>query len=502
MSIPAIAVISIIVYSGLVLLMGYWGWRGTKPSPEDYFLAGRTIGTVAMILTVSATYHSVFYFFGVPGYHYYHGFPAAPAVVGFGAMMVVSMWLFLPRFYLAGKAFNYITPADYLADYYQSSTLRVVVGLMTLFYMVPYLSIQTIGVAVGFESITQGAIPYTLGASIFLLVIMTYVLIGGFRAVVWTDVVQGLIFSVLAWVIALWFLFYLGNGSLSEALRIIGERYPANLHIPGGAGTFTFQEIFNFMLLFGLAAGLQPQIWMRGYAAKSIRLFPVLVAGLAVLAVLGQLANLLTGVSGRAFAGVEVANPDAMIATVLGQHAPIFGVVVLLAAVAASMSTTDSLMLAASASLTRDLYQHFRRNVSERELYNTGRIFIVCFAVISFLVSLTRPGFIIAFSQITWTGFALLIPLVLGSFHWKRGTTQGAVAGLIAGNIVDLVILLSVWPSQSLFGWHFGIYGIVVCTIVYVVVSLLTQPMPASHLERFHRLYRRAYQEDAGEVAG
>jgi len=482
-----------IVYGVVVLGLGYLAFRLTRSTPVDYFLGGRAVGAIAMIFTLSATYHSAFYFFGLPGAHFLHGFPVAPAGLAMATAMVLSVWLFLPRFNLLGRAFGYITPADYLADYYRSEAIRLLVALMTVLYLVPYLSIQTIGISVGLESLTQGAIPYGWGAFVFLLLVMLYVLFGGFRAVVWTDVLQGIVFAVLAWVVGLWFLLDVAEGDLGRAFAAVAERAPENLNTPGGTGKASYRWIFNFWLIFGLAAAVHPQIWQRGYAVASLRLFPVILIGLPILAVLGQLPHIVSGVVGKAF--VEgVPSADALVPHAMGMMAGGLGVVVMVAAFAAAMSTSDSVMLSASSSVTEDLYRKFvNQRASDRSLARIGKAFVVVFAVVAFLVALTRPGLIIAFTRLTSTGFAMLIPIVLGSFHWPRGNGAGALAGLLGGNLVDLVLLAHVWPSQDFLGWHFGLFGIATCTVLYVVVSLSTRPLPREHLDRFHGLFRKAY---------
>lgn len=488
---------AVIVYSMVLLAFGYVAFRLTRSTPVDYFLAGRKVGGLAIIFSTAATYHSVFYFYGLPGFHFMHGFPIAPAAIGMATAMVVSIWLFLPRFSLVGRAFGYITPADYLADYYQSKAVRLIVGLMTVLYLVPYLSIQTIGISVGLESLTGGAIPYAWGALLFLTIMMTYVLFGGFRAVVWTDVLQGIVFLVLAWVVGLWFLFAVADGDLGGAFSAVVEKAPENMNTPGGAGEASYQWIFNFWLIFGLAAGVHPQIWQRGYAVASFRLFPLILVGLPILVILGHFPILISGVVGRGF--VEgVPSADALVPHATAMMAGGLGVVVMVAAFAASMSTSDSLMLSASSAVTEDLYRKFiDRNASDRRLTRIGQVFVVVFAIVAFLVALTRPGLIIAFTRLTSTGFAMLIPIVLGSFHWPRGTRAGALAGLIGGNVVDLALLAHVWPSQNFLGWHFGLYGIATCTVLYIGVSLVTRPLPPAHLERFHKLFREAYGRPA-----
>jgi SSS family solute:Na+ symporter len=493
MSIAAWVGIALALYSLFMLAIGYVAWQRTRATPVDYFLGGRTVGAFAMIMTIAATYHSVFYFFGVAGYHYLHGFPTAPAILTMGTTMALSIWLFLPRFYLAGRAFGYITPGDYLADYYRSEPLRLVVALMTVVYMIPYLAIQPIGIAAGLESLTGGAIPYALGAFLFLLVMMLYTAFGGFRAVVWTDVVQGLIFFALAWAVGLWFLLRVGGGDLGGVFAKIAADFPRNMTVPGGAGVASWIWIFNFWLIFGLANGVQPQIWQRGYAMRSFRLFPVILVGLPIFSILGQYPNILSGLTGRAYVQ-GVTNPDTLVPYTLAQFAPGFGVVAMVAAIAASMSTVDSLLLTASSVVTRDLYERFlNRRAGPQALTRFSQAVVVALSMVAFLVSLTRPGLIIAFAAITWTGFAMLIPVVLGSFFWPRGNTAGALAGLIGGNVVDLALLASVWPRQEVAGVHFGLYGIATCTLLYVAVSLLTQPLPREHVERFHTLFRRVY---------
>src|SRR5699024_12813739 len=95
------------------------------------------------------------------------------------------------RIWYLGKKFDYVTPSDLLGDFYNSEKVRIIVGLIVLIFTIPYLQIQLTGGAYLIELASGGVIPLWLAALLFYAVIITYVWVGGMRALAWTDIIYG-----------------------------------------------------------------------------------------------------------------------------------------------------------------------------------------------------------------------------------------------------------------------------------------------------------------------
>ena len=134
----------IFVYLAITVVVGIVANRKLTGDLEDFLLYGRQAGFVVLYLTVVATYHSAFAFLGSGGFFYAHGigfWSAGAWTVLVGAITYVLG----SRIWALGKRFRYITPADMLADFYESEAVRVVVALVSVLFTILYIQVQSRG---------------------------------------------------------------------------------------------------------------------------------------------------------------------------------------------------------------------------------------------------------------------------------------------------------------------------------------------------------------------
>ncbi|MBT6887130.1 MAG: sodium:solute symporter family protein, partial [Gemmatimonadales bacterium] len=189
----------IVLYLLFTIVLGVVANRRLSGDMEDFLLYGRKAGFVVLYLTVVASFHSAFAFLGSGGFFYTHG-------VGFWA---AGTWTLLvgaityvigARIWALGKAFGYITPADMLADFYESEAVRVTVAVVSVLFTILYIQVQAQGLGYIINIATDGRVSLNLGTLILLVVAAFYLMAGGLRAVYWTDVLQGIWMYVAVWV--------------------------------------------------------------------------------------------------------------------------------------------------------------------------------------------------------------------------------------------------------------------------------------------------------------
>ena len=149
---------------------------------SDFFLANRAIGGFVAALTYSATTYSAFMLVGLAGFTYVGGVGA----LGFEMIYLSGLVLvafFGPRFWIAGKKYNYITPTEMLGDRYQSKSLKVVAAIAAVIFLIPYSSVQLIGIGALMEGLSGGTIPFLVGVVIATIFAITLTWLGGMRAV-------------------------------------------------------------------------------------------------------------------------------------------------------------------------------------------------------------------------------------------------------------------------------------------------------------------------------
>lgn len=456
------------VYLLLLAAIGFWSYRHSGRDPVSYFLAGRGLGSLALTLTTLATLLSAFTFIGVPADAYTHGLGI---FLGVGVTTAFISGLFLwvgYRVWLAAQHFGFITPSEFFGHRFQSPLLALLYCLSALVFTAPYISIQIIGGARTLAAVLGEGIPYWPLAVVVALVILGYVLFGGSQAVVWTDVVQGIILI-------------LGMGVAFVALALgVGQEAAGQLDpwlsLPGPNGRWSWQGLLGNQLLFFMATPLFPQFFQRFYMARSAHPFKTLMVVWPLLILLVFFPAALLGVWGRlAFPGLEKADQimPLMLQTLPGGVAA----VVITAALAALMSTADSQLLTASSLVTRDLVvTFFRRQLSPHQEELLGRWVVLGIGLASFVIALNPPGLIVEIATWSFQGNAMLFPVLIAGLYWKRATRAGAVAGALVSSGLTLGWLSGLLPRAWTGGWLPVIPAVVIGSGVLIGVSLLTQP--------------------------
>lgn len=456
------------VYLLLLAAIGFWSYRHSGRDPVSYFLAGRGLGSLALTLTTLATLLSAFTFIGVPADAYTHGLGI---FLGVGVTTALISGLFLwvgYRVWLAAQHFGFITPSEFFGHRFNSPLLALLYCLSALMFTAPYISIQIIGGARTLAAVLGEGIPYWPLAVVVALVILGYVLFGGSQAVVWTDVVQGIILI-------------LGMGVAFVALALgVGQEAAGQLDpwlsLPGPNGRWSWQGLFGNQLLFFMATPLFPQFFQRFYMAKSARPFQTLMVVWPLLILLVFFPAALLGVWGRlAFPSLE--KTDQIMPMMLQTLPSGVAAVVITAALAALMSTADSQLLTASSLVTRDLVvTFFRRQLSPHQEELLGRWVVLGIGLASFAIALNPPGLIVEIATWSFQGNAMLFPVLIAGLYWKRATRAGAVAGALVSSGLTLGWLSGLLPRAWTGGWLPVIPAVVIGSGVLIGVSLLTQP--------------------------
>ncbi|MGY2710570.1 sodium:solute symporter family protein [Thermostichus sp. MS-CIW-28] len=456
------------VYLLLLAAIGFWSYRHSGRDPVSYFLAGRGLGSLALTLTTLATLLSAFTFIGVPADAYTHGLGI---FLGVGVTTALISGLFLwvgYRVWLAAQHFGFITPSEFFGHRFQSPLLALLYCLSALVFTAPYISIQIIGGARTLAAVLGEGIPYWPLAVVVALVILGYVLFGGSQAVVWTDVVQGIILILGMGVAFVAVAFSLG--------REAGSELDPWLSLPGPQGRWSWQGLLGNQLLFFMATPLFPQFFQRFYMARSAHPFKTLMVVWPLLILLVFFPAALLGVWGRlAFPSLE--KTDQIMPMMLQTLPSGVAAVVITAALAALMSTADSQLLTASSLVTRDLVVTlFRRQLSPHQEELLGRWVVLGIGLASFVIALNPPGLIVEIATWSFQGNAMLFPILIAGLYWKRATRAGAVAGALVSSGLTLGWLSGLLPRAWTGGWLPVIPAVVIGSGVLIGVSLLTQP--------------------------
>ncbi|MEM4782218.1 MAG: sodium:solute symporter family protein, partial [Halalkalicoccus sp.] len=345
----------IVGYLVLALLIGVAAYRLTDRTAEDYYLASRTFGTVVLLFTTFATLLSAFTFFAGPNTAYWEG-PEWILVMGVmdGIIFAVLWYLVGYKQWLIGREHGYLTLGEMLGDRFGSKGLRALVAGISLFWLFPYVMLQQMGAGTALAALTDGAVPYWAGAGLITLFMIVYVVLAGMRGIAWTDTLQGAFMLGMVWLALIWIMLSVGGPS-AATVGLVGE--PGFLALGDDYYTPAFIVTQAVSIAFGVA--MFPQVNQRFFVARSktvlkrtFALWPVLVLALFVPAfMLGAWARGL---------GIEAEPGANVLPLLLAEYTPVwFGALVIAGAVAAMMSSSDSMLLSGSSYFTRDIYRPF-----------------------------------------------------------------------------------------------------------------------------------------------
>ncbi len=527
----SIGAIVLSVYMVILLTLGVVGWIRSKGTEEDFYLAGRGQGFLVTTMTIMATFFSSAAILGIPGNVYKEGvaftlFALNVPVIG------VCVYLLGSRIRRIGQKRSYVTQGDMIADYYGDTIgIRLLVAVIGFLYVLPYVIMQ---IKAG-GLLAQGMFPnsenaFRNGASALSAVTIIYVLIGGMRSVAWTDVLQGLLLIcgiLIAVAATAWSLG--GIGGMFEKIR---ELPPEALSLPGPSGNYLPWVLVTICIFASIGSLVQPGQWIRLYAAKDDRTLKraslVFAIVLPACFLLGIMLVALSGralfppemIDGKMVAHAAVGEFDQIVIVMIKEQLPamfsalgmsglglFFVALIMVAVLAASMSTADSNLHALSAVMTRDVYDRFLRpKSSQRERAWFGRAVIVAVALLALWLVNTghnnedfKPLKMIADLMFAAIGFSTqLLPITLDMLYIRRGTHTGAVTGMIVGILViflftpfpDLILGNStisdaVSPLKQMF--FIGFTGFAANCIVFAIVSSFTKKLDSSHRAAFAR---------------
>ena len=461
----------------------YASKKGKRASTLDYFVASNQLGFLVLSLTAMATAFSAFAFLGQLGQVYNYGTSAIYNFMNYGIISYPLFFLIGSKLWFFGKKYGYITPADFIADRYDTNIpARLLIGLIIcVYFSIFYIVIQIRGCSYVLEEATSMTTP--IAALIIALILGIYVAIGGMRAVAFTDVMQAIF--LLAGVLTVTFTMIAHAGGFGSLFRKAIELRP-DTYLPK-------QNMMNLItggLVMGLSMPIWPQLWTKYYCAKDLRTCYGVAAGCGLGTVLVTVSLPLIIVAGLVIAYPKTSPADAdklVIRYMLDFANPVVAAIVIGGLLSAAMSTADALLLLVSSVFTIDMAQalpsSIRKYVSEGVLVRFGQLMVFVIIIVAYLISLRPLGQLVTVGiRLTFPGYLVALPVVVGGLWWRRANKQGAISALVVGLITIYIITFVKANPLHIAG---GLWGLATATITFIVVSLLTKPTPQEILAKF-----------------
>ena len=471
----------LVLYFAILIGIGWWASRESR-SVAGFYVAGKKLPSWVIAFSSNTTGESGWLLLGLTGMGYLVGFHALWIVLG-EVLGVALAWSVVARpFKEFTDRYDAITVPDYLADRFvdRTHTIRLVSAVIIFTMVGAYTAAQLTASGKAFSSFM--GMSYETGVLIGAAVILLYTSIGGFKAVAYSDVLQGVLMFLcllLLPIVGIWH-----AGGWGEMLAGIGEADPALLR-PMGEHGLTVTGVASALSFAGIGLAFlgAPQLLTRFMSARNRG--QILEGGViaVVCIIVFDIGAVLTGVAGR-FLFPGLADHETVLPVMSTELFPaVVAGVILVVVLAAIMSTVDSLLILASSAVIRDVFQKvFRPDFSDRQLSLIGRALTVVIGVGGLAVALSEPRMIFWFILFAWSGLAsAFTPVVLCSLFWRGTTRAGAIAGMIAGFLTAVVWVLVV--KEHFYDLYEMIPGFATGFLVTIVVSLFTEPPPGAGAE-------------------
>ncbi|MDD7718447.1 MAG: sodium/proline symporter PutP [Eubacteriaceae bacterium] len=475
----------------------------------DFYLGGRKLGPFVTAMSAEASDMSSWLLMGLPGVAYLTGIcDAAWTAIGLAVGTYINWLVVAKRIRVYTHNLGAITIPDFFSKRYddKKNILNFIAALIIIVFFIPYTASGFAACGKLFSSLF--GVDYLPAMVVSAIVIVCYTTLGGFLAASTTDFVQSIIMSV-ALIVVLTFGISSAGGFdevISNAKELPGY-LSLNAMYDAGTGEATDYGFITIVstLAWGLGYFGMPHVLLRFMAIEekekltlSRRIATVwVVISLAVATFIGVVGYGMT--KAGAFDYLEGSSAETVIvviAKLISQIGPIAAVIaglILAGILAATMSTADSQLLAASSSVAQNILNEcLGIKLSEKASMIVARLAVIGITVLAVFIASNPDSSVFEIVSFAWAGFgATFGPIVLCALFWKRSNKQGAMAGLLVGAVTIFVWKYVIRPMGGVFNIYELLPAFILALAVNVVVSLVTAAPPREVEEKFEE-YRKA----------
>ena len=477
----SMVIVPLAAYLLLTFVLAIWAQRQAKKRSgsvfEEYFLGSRSMGGFVLAMTIIASYTSASSFIGGPGVAYRLGLGWVLLAMIQVPTTFLTLGVLGKRFAILGRRLGAVTITDFLYERYRSDGVVVLCSLAVLVFFAASMLAQFIGGGRVFQAVT--GCPYEVGLFIFGFSVVLYTTVGGFRAVVLTDALQGIV--MLAASVVVFAASVHACGGLENAMQSLRSIDPMLLSPSGAGGSIPAPYLLSFWVLVGFGILGLPQTTQRCFGYRDSKsMHDAMIMGTMIIGFLLLFMH-LSGVLGRVLLP-DLESGDLVIPSLILKILPPFWAGVFLAGpLAAIMSTVDTMLLLLSASIIKDLYVRYwlKNDVSRLPAKKIGTMSLWCTLAVGtlvFLAAFNPPDLLVWINLFAFGGLeaVFLWPIVLG-MYWKGANAGGTVCSILTGT--GMFIALTVGKLTPL-GMHPIVPSLALSLIAFIIGARLGRPAP------------------------
>lgn len=489
MSETTVILLIFFLYVSAMVGVGFF-FMSKNNSIGDYILGGRGLNPWVAAMSAQASDMSGWLLTGLPGLAFLSVAGTKEAVwtaIGLTVGTYLN-WLFVAKRLRAYSevAEDSLTIPEYFEKRFHDPKgfLKIICAVFILFFFLIYTASMFVAGAKLFSTIF--GIPYITALLVGGIVIVSYTVMGGFMAVSWTDLVQGVLMFFALLIVPGMLMF----GNVVDTTAAIEKV------VTGFTQLGTSEDFGGIVIASALAWGLgyfgQPHILARFMGIKKasfVRPARIIAMVWVIISMAGALA---VGMAGKAFYVDGLAdNETIFMMLVRAMFHPIVAGVLLSAILAAIMSTADSQLLVTSSAFANDIFYQFNKDAPQKRLLWVSRLTVLFVSAVALMLAANPDSSVFGLVSYAWAGFgAAFGPAVLLSLFWRRMNLKGAYAGIVVGGLGTIVFkyIKQLSSGQGIFAVYELLPAFIISVIAIIVVTLVTEKPDDKILEQFDRV--------------
>lgn len=468
-----IEIVTLLIYFCLLLSVAFWSYQKQR-TDTDFIIGNRSMNFWLTALSAHASDMSSWLFLGYPAMIFANGLIGAWAAIGLTVFMFLNWQFIAPKIRIATEQSNSLTLNAYFESRYHdtSGSIRIVSAAMSILFFTFYISSGLVGMGLLVESLFN--LPYAVGISIGLLIVVVYVFMGGYRTIAWIDVFQG--FFLLGVIVFIPAILLMRIGGIAPVMQAAAAQNLTTALLPDfSAHTLTYALLTA--MGWGLGYFGQPHIITKFMGIREVSdMSKAKWLGISWQFITLSAATVI-GLIGIYFFPLGLDDSQRVILEIVKETLPaFFAALVLCAIIAATTNVMAAQILVVASNLSEDFYKRIiRRSAQPHELLRVSRISVLVIALIAFGIAFFKISTIYRLVLYSWSGLgASFGPLLLLSLYRKSINRYGAFAGILVGGLTA-----AVWPYVEIF-FHLEtptslVAGFIFSAIAIELVSRLTR---------------------------
>ncbi len=434
------------IFLASLVYASFKSYRKDRTS-DEFIFAGSNIGAILGFLTFSAALFSAFTFMGMPDFFRVHGVGAWVFLAFSDALMVFFLIWFGYKLRKRASLRGYKGVAGLMKTCYGSNFAGYLIFASAFIFLIPYVAIQIRGISIFLNAAFPNFLPDWSWSAIMVGIMLAYAAIGGLKAIMYSDAIQGVILLTVIWIIGAACLEM--SGGLQNAMATVAERNPSLTSLPGPKGLFSSQFLIASTIAIVLIPVSQPQFTTRLVVMKDLKSVHKMAYAVGIFAILVILPTASIGLYGA------VKYPDASNAEFLSQ-ALLFDQVVPVAALAvvglfaACLSTTNAQIFALGTELRSLL------TGSDKRIMRITKSSVFVFSMIVLIFSTYMSDELVLLARVSFTGTSMVAPAILGAVIFAKPPKELLWLSFMA-LLYFIFSIIELVPDQY-WGWNLDFF--------------------------------------------